>query len=225
MVRTGDYSLGKIYKLVSNETDKVYIGSTCQRLLSSRFSGHKTNYKSWLDGNFPYVSSFDILAFDDAQIVLVENFPCQDKYELEARERYYIENNNCVNKHTPTRSKKEWTEINWEHVQKQQKEWRENNHEHKLEYCKKYYQCNREEFLAKCKIYRDTHKEQKRERDKRYKETHREHIQQYLEKNKERINGFKKEQLVCDFCGGSISRSGIARHKKTKTSQSYMKNR
>jgi hypothetical protein len=40
------YSEGKIYKLTSSQTDKVYIGSTI-RSLNVRFSNHKSHYKSW----------------------------------------------------------------------------------------------------------------------------------------------------------------------------------
>jgi len=86
MTKTGDYSQGKIYKLVSNQTDKIYIGSTCQRLLSKRLGSHRSHYKMWLAGNYCNTRSFEILKFNDSQIVLIENFPCQDKYELEARE-------------------------------------------------------------------------------------------------------------------------------------------
>jgi hypothetical protein len=35
-----NYELAKIYKIVCNKTGMVYIGSTCQRLLSQRLSGH-----------------------------------------------------------------------------------------------------------------------------------------------------------------------------------------
>ena len=38
------------------------------------------------------------LWIDDVKIILVENFPCNPIYELHARENYYIENNECVNK-------------------------------------------------------------------------------------------------------------------------------
>ena len=54
-----------------------------------------------------YLRSYDILQNDDYQIVLIENYPCNSKNELERRERYWIENTDCVNKNIPTRSKKE----------------------------------------------------------------------------------------------------------------------
>jgi hypothetical protein len=42
-------------------------------------------------------SSFEILQFEDAQIFLVEDYPCERSEQLTARERHYIENNPCVN--------------------------------------------------------------------------------------------------------------------------------
>ena len=36
-----NYSLGKIYKIVSDLTDKIYIGSTCLEKLCMRLSKHK----------------------------------------------------------------------------------------------------------------------------------------------------------------------------------------
>ena len=51
MPRLGDYSLGKIYKIVSNQTDDIYIGSTSQNLLSVRLGKHRDEYKRWAEGN------------------------------------------------------------------------------------------------------------------------------------------------------------------------------
>ena len=59
-------------------------------------------------GNYHYVTYFDMLKYDDCQILLIENYPCSSKYEFEARERYHIESNTCINKHIPTRSKREY---------------------------------------------------------------------------------------------------------------------
>ncbi len=109
-----DYSKAKIYKLISYETNKVYFGSTCEPYLSSRLAGHKATYKVYKKGASHYVSSYDIIKYDDCDIVLVENYPCKDKNELYARERYYIELDRraCVNNRVPIRAKgeyiKEW---------------------------------------------------------------------------------------------------------------------
>ena len=106
MPRTGNYSLGKIYKIVGNQTEDVYIGSTCQKHLSTRLSGHKATYNTWLKGKSNYTTSYELIKYDDVQIILIENCPCNDKYQLEARERHHIENNKCVNKTIPTRTQR-----------------------------------------------------------------------------------------------------------------------
>ena len=53
------YSNGKIYKITSSKTNKVYIGSTIQPL-KERFRCHKKDYKKWLKGPYYKISSYDI---------------------------------------------------------------------------------------------------------------------------------------------------------------------
>jgi hypothetical protein len=59
--------------------------------------------------------------------VLVEKFPCESKDELHARERYYIENNECVNKYIPNRTNAEYRQDNIIHLKAHAKEYREKN--------------------------------------------------------------------------------------------------
>ena len=92
------YQRGKIYKLISNQTNDVYYGSTIENKLSNRLSGHRSHYKDWIKNRFHYISSFEIVKYEDAKIILVENYPCNTKYELVAREQFYIDNNECINK-------------------------------------------------------------------------------------------------------------------------------
>jgi fibrillarin-like rRNA methylase len=54
------------------------------------------------------MTSFKILENDNYEIVLVEILETETKQELHQRERFYIENNDCVNKNIPTRTKKEY---------------------------------------------------------------------------------------------------------------------
>ena len=93
-----DYQLGKIYKIECNVTGKVYIGSTCEPILARRLASHVGHYKCYLKGTYPYVSSFDILQSGNYDIVLIESYPCNSKDELHARERYYTNNIDCINK-------------------------------------------------------------------------------------------------------------------------------
>lgn len=70
-----------------------------------RLGTHEQKYKIWTDGKRePHVTGYEILKYDDAQLFFMENYPCNDKYESEARERCYLENHNCVNNVRPART-------------------------------------------------------------------------------------------------------------------------
>ena len=79
---TIDYKNGKIYKLVNDVNDMIYIGSTTTTL-SRRFSSHKQMSKSASSNIYTAMRE---LGCDHFKIVLIELFPCTCKAELEARE-------------------------------------------------------------------------------------------------------------------------------------------
>lgn len=56
------------------------------------------------------MSSYKLIELGDIDIILLENYPCKDKNELHARERYYIEQykDSIVNKVIPTRTIQEY---------------------------------------------------------------------------------------------------------------------
>ena len=103
-----DYQNSKIYKILDNTNGKVYIGSTTARLLCMRLAGHRQNYKRYIEGTMSNCSSFQILKNNDYVMSLIEACPCKNKDELFARERFHIENNECVNLVLPGRPRKEW---------------------------------------------------------------------------------------------------------------------
>jgi hypothetical protein len=101
------YSNGKIYQIVSfSHPELVYYGSTVQPL-SNRMCAHRCSFKAGYN-----TSSKFIVCFDDATILLVENYPCNNKEELNRREGEYIKNNECVNKVIAGRNINEWKEDN-----------------------------------------------------------------------------------------------------------------
>ena len=104
-----NYQNGKIYKIVCNVSGLIYIGSTTKKTLAMRLSGHRSAYKAYLDKleRAAYITSFQVLEKEDYSIILIENYPCNNKDELRARERFYIESINCVNKAIPGRGKLE----------------------------------------------------------------------------------------------------------------------
>ena len=83
-----DYQNGKIYRIVCEETGRQYIGSTCSTLVK-RLSNHKRKKEC---------SSKD---FINPKIFLIEDYSCDRKDQLLMRERFHIENTECVNLYRP----------------------------------------------------------------------------------------------------------------------------
>ena len=108
-----DYQKGKIYKLISDHTDEIYIGSTCQ-LLCHRLSGHARDFREGKN----QCTCRNMFELGKVKIVLIENVPCDSKEELYKRERHYIENMNCVNKLIPGRTMAENYQDKKEHFKK-----------------------------------------------------------------------------------------------------------
>jgi len=80
-----DYQNGKIYQIVNSINDKIYIGS-CSTDLRIRFHKHKSEaLNNFLNVNRKFYD-FYRENVDEFKIVLIENFPCNSKNELEKRE-------------------------------------------------------------------------------------------------------------------------------------------
>jgi hypothetical protein len=174
-----DYKKGKIYKIINNNNDKVYYGSTTQ-LLCHRLSGHISQRNKYNVGTIKFkMSSYDILD-GNHKIILVENYSCNNKEELLKRERYYIEKNECVNKTIPIRTEEEKKEIN----RQQKNKYHEQNKEQINKRKKEYYQKNKKQISARHK------KNNKTEKFKEYQK-------EWRKKNKERLNevGRKKYHM------------------------------
>ena len=84
------YAKGKIYKIVqkNHESIIVYVGSTIQEL-RGRFGGHKSFFKTNPNSKLSqYVNERG--GAKEFYIELIENYPCKNLTELNARERYYV---------------------------------------------------------------------------------------------------------------------------------------
>jgi len=87
------YKNGKIYKIFSDQTDKIYIGSTCNSL-DIRYSVHHSDYMRFLNGKGKknYCSSFKLLDFRH-DIKLICNYPCNNWDELRKEEQRHMDIN------------------------------------------------------------------------------------------------------------------------------------
>ena len=119
------YTRGKIYKVVDFGYSKCYYGSTTEKLYN-RFSKQKNIYKQFVAGKRKDRTSVSILfeefGMENCKIELVENYPCNGKEELNAREGFYIKNYDCVNKLVAGRTNHERYELNKEQLLKRHKE-------------------------------------------------------------------------------------------------------
>ena len=132
---------GKIYIIKSLETEKVYIGSTCLSL-NDRFSMHKSKYKKYTNGKGNYLTSFNILKFEDAYIELLENIQDITHQDLLQKEGDYIrKNKSCVNKNIAGRTHKQYYIDN---IEKTRKYYIDN-----IERIKTYYINNRDKLSQK----------------------------------------------------------------------------
>ena len=120
---------GMIYKLSCKNTLKTYYGSTSGSILN-RLSEHENKYRRGVKH-----SSADIIAGGNYIIEELEIIDYDDKNELRARERWFIENDkNCINKNIPNRTSHDW-------------------HLDNPQYNKEYYQTHKEKHQAYMRVY------------------------------------------------------------------------
>lgn len=90
-----------VYALRSNQTDKIYIGSTVKPL-ENRFNSHKYFYAKYLKDteNNIFCTPFNILKFEDCYIDILNTYENITLEELKQKENEYINThkNICVNK-------------------------------------------------------------------------------------------------------------------------------
>ena len=90
-----DYQKGKIYTVRNkNDTNLIYVGSTCDVYLSNRMGKHRADSKRLPDNHFYK----NIENWNDWYIELYENFPCKDKNELTKREGEVIREIGTLNR-------------------------------------------------------------------------------------------------------------------------------
>jgi hypothetical protein len=145
---------GKIYKIVSSNSDKVYIGSTTYKHLSKRHGIHLCNYRKFLLGKHNYLSSFDVIQYGDTKIELLEEItvPVSEKQEIFKREGFWINEfkDTIINHNKAGRTKKERYAENREYYIEKQKKYNLENKERIKTYYKNYVACKKrksEKFL------------------------------------------------------------------------------
>ena len=189
-----NYLNGKIYKLVTPYSSKVYVGSTTSTLYK-RLGEHKCHYKEWIlnPEKYAYRTSFDIYDFDEdcVKIVLLEECPCDNRDQLCKREYEYITTLDCVNKMITGRTNKQRYAENYNGL-------KDKVRIRGIQYRKDNYEFNKQQKLK----YRNANKEKISEHDRLYRQNN-------------------SQIIMCD-CGFTFKKYKIADHRKTKQHQKWV---
>ena len=102
-----DYSKGKIYKIFNTIDDDIYVGSTVETL-QKRFTRHKCCSTKQKTRHFRIYQKMNDIGFDNFCIQLLEEYPCRDKTELNAREGHWIRQIGTLNTKIQGRTRQEW---------------------------------------------------------------------------------------------------------------------
>jgi hypothetical protein len=116
-----DIVIHKIYRLFGAGMN--YFGSTKQPLYE-RKACHKSQHKTWKKNGGWKCGSYTILdACEDWDIEIVEILPPNStKEEVLIREKWWIQNNECVNKNSPLQTKEELKTYHREYSEKERRE-------------------------------------------------------------------------------------------------------
>ena len=201
-----------IYPINSIDENDIYYGSTNN--INRRWSLHKHNYNT----KKTYYTSFilfDKYGIDHCKFEIIEEIKYNNKLELLNKEKYYIDNNKCINKMSPIGRTNNPNTL--QKYKDKKKEYYENNKEILLEKQKKYNETNRDIRILKQREYHENNKDKAKEYYEKNKDIISEKKKIIYEQNKEKYN----EPIICEYCNCLTSLNNIKRHQKTKKCQKY----
>lgn len=196
---------GKIYKITNDVNDLIYVGSTIGPLCK-RMAGHRTDAKR--DKKSAINTAIRELGSQHFKIVLIENFTCQTREELRAREDFWIETLGTrargYNQFAAYRTEEQRVEYNRQYYEQNRelvrqryeqnrerelergRQYREQNHEHELERSRRYREQNHERELERGRRYRELNRDVHNERNRQYRQANLELLRQRDRERKQR---------------------------------------
>lgn len=213
-----NYQDTKIYKLVLDDDldNPIYVGHTTEKYLSNRMKGHKKTFNQWKKGKKCKYSFFtNDLDLNKVQIVLVENYPCNNVAEARGKELEWIHHYKTKQtKPQPINIKggtkewnKEYEKLNKEEIKIKRKQKKP------CEFCGtiingrqmvRHQKLNCPKFKVKVEPKQLSERQlKKQEKDKKYRSEH-----------PEEIKIKKATKKPCDLCGKLITAPHLPRHKR-----------
>jgi hypothetical protein len=175
---------GYIYKISNSINDKLYVGSTTQKL-SRRMSQHRSLSKYNDNKNRPLYIAFNNLGVIHFKIVLIEEVEVPDKQHLYMIEDKYINKYDSIK----TGYNSQGAIFNIDNYRKYSAQYRENNKEHHSQIGKEWYNKNKERLLIKAKEYRE--RGEIIDKTKQYQIQYRNNLQKYTCQCGSIINGYE----------------------------------
>lgn len=203
--------IGRIYKIITTESDEIYIGSSIEPL-KERFRRHINNYTLNHIKTCSYYL-FEKYGLEKCRIEIIKEYYIVDNNHLRVYETLWYNKfkNNVINKCIPFNPFS----------------WYRGNKSKILEQQKQYYHDNKKSILEQHKTYREKHKEKIREYKKNYQVEHKKEISEknknYYQKHREQISEKGREKITCE-CGSELTIQHLSRHKKTKKHQFFIQN-
>jgi len=88
---------GRIYKIIHNQSNIVYVGSTFN-LLRQRWQKHKQNFLHNRKNSCSIFNYFEKYGIENFKIILIKEYQIVDKYHLRAYEQLWINKLKSINK-------------------------------------------------------------------------------------------------------------------------------
>ena len=207
--------------ITTENSNDIYVGSTTLTL-KARLQKHECHYRTGI-----YCSSSEIIKQGNYKIILIKNFACDSKEDLEFEETRFQRDMVCVNKNLARLTDEEKKEY--------KKQYDFENKNEIREYKKQYYLENKNEINEKNKQYYFENKERLNEKNKQYylenKNEINEKQKQYYFENKNEIREYQKQyytdnkqkltkKFTCE-CGGRYTQVNKLRHFKTDKHKKY----
>jgi len=200
-----DYKKGKIYKIINDINDEIYVGSTVLTL--AQRLGHHKEASVKCPNTKIYKFIRDNGGWSHFKIILIEDYPCERKEQLLMREQYYKEtlkatlnNNNCFGQ----------------------------DKERYKQYSKQFYEQHIDELKQQMKQHYNENKDKILPRIKQYQNMHKDKIKQYLNKHKDKIKQYQKQyreqhktKVQCPNCLKTLLSSNLEKHMLTRTCKTY----
>jgi len=158
-------------------------------------SKHRACSKEDRSMNTPLYKEVYKTTWDDWYMELYENYPCENKAQLNKREGEVIRDIGSLNKRIAGRTDKQYRSDNADKIKEYKKIYRHENSEKIKEKLKEHYHNNIEKYREKGR--------------------------EYYQANTKKISEYRQEKITCE-CGAVICRIGKARHERSNKHINYI---